>query len=214
MTALRVAVLAESEADGAVVYEIVAHVRQVAVQPVAVPSIRTRGWPAVRRQLPAVVRTVYYQSDADALVVLADTDATTPHDPATHTPGAPHPDCRWCMLGTELARAMSLLAPRPGRRPLGTALGAPVPALEGWLLAGRAAHASEAAWRPRGVLAASASESYKRRLKEEAYGPGPPFQATPRTAATLIRQVLATPGALRTAYPGGYGPLEDAIRSW
>lgn len=191
MTPLRVAVLAESGTDDAVAYEIVAHVRRVVVEPVAVPSIRTRGWPAVLRQLPTVVRTVYYQSDADALVILADTDATVPHDPATHTPEFPHPDCRWCALHTALARALAGVGPRPVQGPLRTAVGAPAPAVEAWLLAGDPVHASEAAWLQRGASAAAASEAYKRQLKQAAYGPGPPFRSMTSSASTRIRRALA-----------------------
>lgn len=216
MSELRVAVLAESETDDAVAREVVAHVRQSRVTAVAVPSIRTRGWDAMLRQLPIVVKAVYYQSEADAFVVLADTDATVPHDPATHA--APPPaGCRWCLLQSSLAQTLQRLARqglRPAGTPLFTAVGTPVPAVEGWLLAGRAPHASEASWRQRGPHAAAASEEFKRQLKREAYGAGPPFRDMPSRASELIREVLTSAGALRTAFPGGYAPLEDAIRSW
>lgn len=211
MTPLRVAVLAESETDDAVAREIVAHVRRSPVEPVLVPSLQTRGWPAVLRQLPQVVRTVYYRSDADALVVLADTDAGVPHDPRTH--GQPHPDCRWCMLHAALARTLAQIQVTPGRT-LRVAIGTPVPAIEAWLLADHASRPSEAAWLQRGSTAGAGAVAYKRRLKQFAYGSAAPRTNAPTNASVLIRGVLAKPGLLRTAFPGGYGPLEDAILAW
>ncbi len=141
------------------------------------------------------------------------TDASAPHAPSTHTPAAPSPDSRWCLLHGTLARQIQKLGPRPTGAPFRTVIGPPVPAVEAWLLAGQAMRPSEAAWLQCGPAAAAASEEYKRQLKRERYGPVPRSDK-PSVASHLIRGALATPGLLRTAFPGGFAPLEDEIRSW
>lgn len=213
MTPLQVAVLAEGEDDDAVAREIVAHIRGVAVEPVPVMSLRDRGKAAVLRQMPQVVSTVYYHTNADALVVLADNDLDVPHDPRTHTSSEPFPGCRWCALHSALQTALARTRPVPGRN-LITAVGCPVPAIEAWLLAGATPEGSEAAWTQRGVGAAAGALAYKRKLKQQAYGSVQHRTDRRETATRLIRRALASPGLLRTAFPGGYGPFEDAILAW
>ena len=67
---MKVAILSESPADEAALRELVAGVLGDGVHFTA-PGLRARGWPQVGQLLPAVIRHLHFNTDADALVVVA-----------------------------------------------------------------------------------------------------------------------------------------------
>lgn len=213
MTAFRVAVLGESATDDAVAREIVAHVRGTPVAPVAVPSLRTRGWSALVGQLPRLVQTVVRRGEADAFIVLADTDTSPVHDPVVHavTRAASVAECRWCYLHATVLDTMRAIE-AGGGPVIPFAVGCPVPSLEAWLLAAQPGGPSEAGWLMDGAGNPARAKAHRLALKRRAYGDATADREP--TARSLIGQVLSDPARLRTAFPGGYAPMEDAIRAW
>lgn len=206
---LRLAVVAESRLDEAVARAIVAHVRGEAP---ALVELRERppGVSALLRRLPAILRQAYLHTDANAVVVLADGDLTDPHSPVHE--GQPDPGCRWCALHAAADTTLARFPPLAGRSPLRVAIGVAVPAVEAWLLAGRGVVRSEAEW----IVARHEGrfQSVRESLKRQAYGGAVVTTGAAIARALPLLDVALSSGVLVSAFPGGYGPLEAAIRAW
>jgi hypothetical protein len=110
------------------------------------PGFRARGWPNVAQVLPAVIRHLHFNTDADALVVAVDADDSVVHGAAHERPGYFHPQCRMCQLRAVHRQTTKKLPPARGRERLLRAVGVAVPAIEAWYLCGRDPTVTEAAW--------------------------------------------------------------------
>ena len=164
---MKVALLSESPADEAVLRVLVGAVLEFTPQFVQA-GLRARGWPNVAQLLPAVIRHLHFNTDADTLVVSCDSDDSTVHTAAHDAPNYFHPQCRMCQLRAIFRQTTKKLPPVHGRPRVLRAVGVAVPALEAWLLCGRDDSVGEAAWnaaRDRG------QDPYTRReLKWRVYG--------------------------------------------
>ncbi|MCX6937434.1 MAG: hypothetical protein NTU80_05970 [Verrucomicrobia bacterium] len=164
---LRLALLGESLVDEAalgILVEAVLGAPFVQVQ----PNLRARGWPSVLQILPAIVRHLHFNTDADGLVVLVDSDDTEPHPAEHEVAGYFHPRCRLCQLRATFRRATKTLPPAHGRSRVLRAIGLAVPAAEAWYLCGLEDAVSEAAWRE-GRTKGRAPYT-RRELKARVYG--------------------------------------------
>lgn len=142
---MNVALLSESPADEAVLRVLVGAV--LGEMPKFVQAgLRARGWPNVAQLLPAVIRHLHFNTDADALVVTCDSDDSTVHTLAHNAPGYFHPQCRMCQLRAVFRQTTKKLPPARGRARVLRVVGVAVPALEAWLLCGRDPGVNEAAW--------------------------------------------------------------------
>ncbi len=213
---MKVAIFGESSADEAAVRVLVDGLLGERTEtPSSVPPIRSRGWGAVLRDLPMVLRHLHYQSDADALVVVLDSDRSPVHRQAECQSARPAKKCRLCQTAAILARAQETLARRPVYGPLKTALGLAVPQIEAWYLAGADLHVSEAAW-----IAGSPPGKWpytSDALKTAVYGTNqPPLELETRRAeeeATRIVREGKLP-LLEQLFPGGFGALAADVRGW
>ena len=142
---MKIALFSESPADEAALRVLVGYVLGTPYE-VVPPSLRSRGWPSVEQLLPAVVRHLHFNTDADGLVVVVDSDDSPVHAAAHEAPGFHHPFCRICRLRAAFRRTVRHLPPARGRERVLRAVGVAVPALEAWLLCGRDPTVSEAAW--------------------------------------------------------------------
>ncbi|MBL9201091.1 MAG: hypothetical protein JNL39_11320 [Opitutaceae bacterium] len=142
---MKLALLSESLVDETALRVLVA---AVVGRPLkfASPGFRARGWPHVMQLLPAVLRHLHFNTDADALVVVADSDDTAVHTARHEAPGYFHPQCRLCQLRAVHRQTVKNLAPARGREQVLRAVGVAVPAIEAWYLCGREAAVTEAAW--------------------------------------------------------------------
>lgn len=142
---MNVALLSESPADEAALRELVTGVLRVRPRFIA-PGFRARGWPNVAQLLPAVIRHLHFNTDADALVVTVDADDSVVHGAAHERPGYFHPHCRMCQLRAVHRQTTKKLPPARGRERVLRAVGVAVPAIEAWYLCGRDPAVTEAAW--------------------------------------------------------------------
>ncbi len=142
---MKVALLSESPADEAALRVLVAALLPDALQYVG-PGYRARGWPNVGQVMPSVLRHLHFNTDAEALVVVVDSDDSVVHSPAHDAPGYFHPQCRMCQLRAIYRLTTRRLPPAQGRDRVVRAIGVAVPAIEAWYLCGRDATVSEAAW--------------------------------------------------------------------
>src|SRR5207249_3144480 len=126
--------LSESSADEAAVRALLASLTASAGGIEELPQLRSRGgWTVVLSTLPGIVKSLHYHTTADALVVVLDSDDTTPHGAHDEIGAA---GCRLCAVSSLLAIELNNLRNIPGRARLKTAVGLAMPAIEAWYLCG------------------------------------------------------------------------------
>ena len=143
---MKIAVFSESPADEAALHRLLEVVRGEPIEWVHKPaSFQARGWGSVRSTLPAVLLHLYYHTDADGLVVLADSDDSPLHAPAHEQPNGYEPTCRLCALRAIGDRTLTNLRGKVVGRELRFAGALAVPAVENWWRCGLDPHATEQA---------------------------------------------------------------------
>ena len=209
---MHLAILSESPADEAALHVLVEFVLGGPFTTVQ-PGLRARGWPSVEQVLPSIIRHLHFQTDADGLVVVVDSDDSVVHSPAHEAPGYYHPGCRICRLRAVFRRTLKNLPPAHGRDRVLRAVGLAVPAIEAWYLCGRDTSVTEAAW----VSGqGSGRPPYTRReLKWRVYGTERP--TLPHEIRRAVQEVVRHRGDVRRLehdFPQGFGSLARDLRSW
>lgn len=209
---LHLAILSESPADEAALRVLVGDVLREPFSLVQT-ALRARGWPSVEQVLPAVLRHLHFNTKADGLVVVVDTDDSPVHTPEHDAPGYHHAYCRICRLRAVFRRTVKNLPPAQGRTRVLRAVGACVPAIEAWLLCGRDTSITEQAWVDG---QGSGRPPYTRRdLKWKVYGTDRP--SLPHEMARAVQEVTRHRGDLRRLendFPNGFGSLARDLREW
>lgn len=204
-----IATLSESPADEAAVSILTVALLQSEVTIVSGPELTTRGWPSVRAVLPAVLKHLHYHTDAEALIVVVDSNHSPLHEP-TEDPASP---CRLCDIRQIAARTLQQVRPVQNRNPLKFAAGLAVPAVEAWYLSGLDPHVSEAEW-SRG-LREKRFPYTKLQLKEKVYGTDrPDLKLETRRAIEEAKRLAQDLASLRTFFPLGFGGLASDIEGW
>jgi hypothetical protein len=169
--------------------------------------------PAFFSALDGVFRGVYYNSDAEGLVIVADCDDTELHDPAHDAPGGDSDRCRLCRVRKIIAGARISLKPRPSRPDLKVAIGLTVPSIEAWLLTGKEHQVGEAAWKV--ALAEKRPPYTTRQLKRLVYATDrASLEVMTARAVAEARRIILNIKAIETAFPAGFGSLARQIRTW
>lgn len=212
---MKLALLSESPADEVAVKVLVEAVLGAPILQVH-PALRARGWPNVAQVLPAVIRHLHFNTAAEGLVVVVDSDDSTVHTEAHEAPDYFHPQCRLCQLRAVFRQTVKKLSPR--KTPAGSprvlrCVGVAVPAVEAWYLCGRDDAVSEAAW-----LAGQEQgrPPYTRReLKARVYGTERP--SLPHEIERALEEVhrhRRDTRRLEADFPGGFGALARDLRAW
>jgi hypothetical protein len=209
---LALAILSESPADEAALHVLV---HSVLGRPFATvqANLRARGWPSVEQVLPPVVRHLHFNTDADGLVVVVDSDDSVVHTPAHEAPGYHHAFCRICRLRAAFRRTVKNLPPARGRERVLRAVGLCVPAIEAWLLCGRDTSVTEQAWldgQATGRLPYTRGD-----LKRRVYGTDrPSLQHEMHRAVQEVTRHHGDVRRLENDFPNGFGALARDLRSW
>lgn len=210
---MKVAVFSESSADEAAIRILADGILGAETEPVPLPRLQSRGWPSVLHVLPKVVMHLHYQTDADALVVVVDSNCSPVHDAEEDQPCIAPDRCRLCRLRAAVERVRGKLTPVPGREMVKVAIGLAVPAMEAWYLCGVESGVSEAAWRNgqrQGVYPYS-----RRKLKRDVYGTSHPSLALEtERAVEEVRRLVLDLRRLEERYPIGFGALAEDVRGW
>jgi len=212
---MKVAVLSESGADEAAIRILVEGLLGKETQRPAMPPSRGRGWGAVLRDVPMLLRHLHFHTDAEALVLVLDSDLSPVHGQAHNRPGGANRKCRLCRMKATVAEVQSQLRPRQGRPPIRTALGLAVPQIEAWYLMGRDRHVNEASW-----IGGQESGRFpypRETLKAKVYGTGRPSLELETRRATEEAQRIVCEGKLarlEEIFPGGFGALANDVRGW
>lgn len=176
-------------------------------------AVEGHGVTGVLIALFGVFRGVYYNSDAEGLVVVVDSDDTELHRSDHDKPGNGGTNCRLCQARRSIAKAREPLKARPGRPALKVAIGLAVPAIEAWYLVGKNHQVGEAAWIA--GLAANRPPFTRQQLKQEVYGTDrPSLERETECAVREARRIIANIGAIESAFPAGFGAMASEIRSW
>jgi hypothetical protein len=212
---MKVAIFGESSADEAAIRVLLDGVLATKTETPATGRNRSRGWNAVLTDLPMLVRHLHFQTDAEAMVVVVDSDRSPVHMESHNEPGRAKEDCRLCQIREVLDRVQRRLPPRDPYPPLKTAVGLAVPQIEAWYLVGRDPHVCEAAW-------ISGQKSGKlpyarEHLKRQVYGTErPSLELETRRAQEEARRIVREEklALLEQVFPGGFGALAGDVRGW
>jgi len=201
---MRVAILSESSADETALRIIVDVLLGIKTTPVTM-NLESRGWPAVRNVLPTVSKMLQYRTDAEALVVVVDSNHTYL--------SRDEPKNRLREFQELVQRCRQQLKNVLGRVPLKIAIGVAVPAIEAWWLCKSNPQISEAAWE-QGLI--EKREPYsKLELKRRLYGSDYRSLELMTRKMTEAAQVIAGDlPALERTFPEGFGSLAKELRSW
>ncbi len=208
---MKIAILSESPADEAAIAVLAAAVLGGPFDLVQ-PALRARGWPNVAQVLPAVIRHLHFNTRADALIVVVDSDDSPVHTTRHDAPSYFHPRCRLCQLRAIFRQTTKNLPPAQGRERVLRGAGVAVPAIEAWLLCGRDPQVTEAAW---SEGQAAGHRPYTRaELKWRAYGTDrPSLPHETKCAVVAAEHHRRDPRRLENDFPG-FASLARDIRGW
>lgn len=203
---MKVALLSESRADETALEVLVGAI--IPAPRFISPGFRARGWPNVVQVLPAVIRHLHFNTDADVVAVVADADDSVIHTVAHDRPNYFHPLCRMCQLRAVFRQTTRKLPPARGRTHLIRGVGVAVPAIEAWYLCGRDESVSESAWLE--GLEAGRPPYSRAQLKLRVYGTDRP--SLPHEIECALREVQRhrrDPRRLENDFPGFHAFARD-----
>ncbi len=210
---MRVAVLSESPADEAAIRILIDSIIGRPTQSADMPPIRARGVSGVFNILPTVLKHLHYRTDADALIIVVDSDRTPVHRSEHEQEGGADGNCRLCQMRQTVGSVLDQLRPVQGRPQTKVALGIAVPAVEAWYRCGLDPHVTEAAW-----IAGLPSGPFlytTRSLKEDVYETSrPSLELETRRATEEARRLAQDLQLLEQCFPTGFGALADEVRNW
>lgn len=213
---MKIGIFSESPSDEAVLKILVEGIIGEEIEVVPYPNrLQSRG-SGVRRDVPIVLRGVYYNTEAEFLIIVRDSDDTPVHKKEHDEPNNKEAEnCRYCELRKVVKSALENLTPTQRKENFKVAVGVAVSAIEAWLLCGVNPHASEATWINRQVEKDFSTYNDRKRLKVELYGS--------EIASSKIMIERSTESAERLAanieqleilFPEGFGNMANEIRSW
>ena len=210
---MKVAFLSESSADESALKTIVEGILNKQIDQVPTYPLRTRGWPSILTVIPPVIKYLHYRTDAESLVVVADSDKSVIHNTAAGDECDNIENCRLCSMNRIISNTIAQLRPISNRNNIKTAMGLAIPSIEAWLLCGIDQGTNEAAW-----LQGTQSDVYpysSNDLKKKKYGTDRPSlsvetQFAVENAARLAKDIRL----LENNFPMGFGWLANDVRSW
>ena len=210
---MKVAVLGEYHSDEAAVRIIAEAVRGETLALIDTPTLRTRGWPAVRKVLPTVIKHLHYRTDAEGLIVVVDSDDSPQHEASHSYTRDHHTQCRLCQLLRAIHETKSKLTKVSGKQPLKIAVGLAIPSIEAWFQCGVDHSVSELSFYE--GLNRGAVPYTTRQLKQRVYGSD--RESLSLRHETMIREAQRLRGyvpELQRLFPVGFGSLCRDLNGW
>jgi hypothetical protein len=207
---MNVTILSESPADEAAAHELLVATLGAPVSLLPPARLRAGGWGSVPGVVTVELRRLYYHTDADALVIWADSDDSPTH--SSHG-GVAESNCRFCQLAITIANAQQHLTQRVGRAPIKTAVALAVPAAEAWYRCGIDVHATEQRF-TRLLQEGQRLTELRRQLKRDVYGTETPSLELETTRASAeARRLAADLPRLRQNFQG-FDLFVRQVLSW
>jgi hypothetical protein len=212
---MKISIVSESPADEAAIRILVDAVLGISTEPIGLAKFRTRGWSHVLGLLPSIVTRLHYDTDADGLVVVLDSDRSPVHLLEHDEIEGGDATCRLCQMRRKVVETLSHLSEIPGRTPLRVAFGLAIPSVEAWYLCGVSANVSEASW----INATKAKKQpyNTAQLKREVYGTDrPPLHVETQRAKEAAKRIVASEKLefLEQTFANGFGTMADSLRQW
>lgn len=209
---MKIAFFSESIADEAALKILVARILGEEIEETNLPNrLEYRSSSHLDRNLPAVISAVHYNSNAEALIIVSDSDDTPVHT-KEHEKFF-NERCRLCQLQKATDDKISKLREVEEKGIIKVAIGVPVPAIEAWYLCGVNAHINEVTW----IRKQNGEQiSYDRKsLKIELYGNDrPPLKILTEKAVESAESLTGKLEQLEQLFPQGFGTFAGKIRSW
>ena len=212
---MKIAFYSESSADQAALAVFAEAILGQPPEPTNMP-VEGRGKARVFATLDGVFRGLHYSSDAEALVVVIDSDDNDLHSADHDALEIPSGRCDLCTARRIITKAQRHVKPRQGQPELKVAIGLAVPAIEAWYLVGREHQVGEPAW----IVGQrdNCRPFTCDRLKEIVYKTTrPSLELETERATTEAHRIISSPGgwqAVAAAFPAGFGLMAQKIRSW
>jgi hypothetical protein len=143
---MKIAIFSESPENEEAIRIIAECLLGKATETARLPNLQARGWPGVKGSITAVLRHLHYSTDAEALIVVVDSDDSPVHHNSHDQPDGADLKCRLCYLRNEIGRIQNQLKPKAGRAQIKVTIGLAVPAIEAWYRAGIDPQVTETAW--------------------------------------------------------------------
>lgn len=110
-------------------------------------QLRSRGFSSVLAESPVVIKSAYYQTESEAVIIVCDSDDEPVHNSKHEEEGNEEaPKCRLCSLKRKVAETLAALKPLPHRQMIKVAIGVAVPSIEAWYLCGGKLAVGEETW--------------------------------------------------------------------
>ncbi len=210
---MKIAVLSESPVDEAFIKIIVGAILKKQVENITTHSLQSRGWQALLQVTPAVIRNLYYKTEAEALAIVVDSDETLIHSQLHEQDEKTNSNCRLCGLRRIIKNTQDKITVMPNRAMIKTAVGLAVPAMEAWYRCGLDAQVNEATW-----VRASNEKKFpytKQKLKIDAYGSDRAgISLMTRCAVEAANRLANDLTEIEKLFPGGFGSFARDVRGW
>lgn len=214
---MKLAILSESSVDEAFIEIIISAILGQSMERINT-SLQSRGWSAVLNSLPAIIRELYYRTEAEAFAIVVDSDESPIHsqehqqeDISNITLGSY--SCRLCQIRKVVHQTEQKIRVQPQRPMIKTAVGLAVPAIEAWFQCGIDAQSSEASW-----LVASKENRYshiKQKLKKDVYKTDrASIPLMTKYAIEAANRLANDLSQIETSFPGGFGSFAKDVRAW
>ena len=209
---MKVAVLSESPVDETAIRILVDGILGRVTEIPGMPALRARGVAHVFSVLGKVLRYLHYQTDAEALVIVVDSDRKPAHAPAHDQRESGDDECRLCRIRKIIRQTKGDLRPVADRPVIKTAVGLAVPSIEAWYRCCIDPQANEAAYSrtelghiPRLI----------KHLKRDVYGSERySLELGTLRASEEARRLVGSLGEFETLFPNGFGALARDVRGW
>jgi hypothetical protein len=211
---MKIAFFSESKTDEIVLKHLVEEIKKAEIEKADLPTnLRFRSSSHLVKNLPVVIRSVHYNSDANFLVIASDSDDYPVHI-AQHDINE-NAQCHLCRLRKIVKESLAEIQSFEGKEMLKIAIGVPVPAIEAWLLFGINPHVSENTW-----IRKQNGEKIvfdRKILKAQLYGVNH-ISEEKRTQISLkaIERLIESElfDDLEKAFPQGFGSVSNEVKSW
>ncbi len=211
---MKIAFFSESKADETVLKNLVEEISEEEIEETDIQKkLQFRSSSHLVKNLPVVIRSVNYSSDAEFLVISSDSDDYPVHI-AEHDVNE-NEECHLCRLRKIVKKSLTEIQGFEGQETLKVAIGIPVPAIEAWLLFGENPQVSENTW-----IRKQNGEKItydRKKLKTELYG-GDRISEAKRIEISIkaIQRIIVNESLndLEKAFPQGFGSLSNEVKSW
>ena len=213
---MKITIFSESETDEAALKILIEGILGEEIEAISFPNhLQSRG-SGVPRDVLAVLRGVYYRTEAEFLVIVRDSDDSPIHTPEHNEAESEEAKkCRLCDLRQKVESASENLRPMAGKENFRVAVGVAVPAIEAWLLCGENPSANEANWINKQKEKRYSTYNDRQALKAELYGSNiAPAKVMIKCGTKAAERLANNIEQLEQFFPEGFGNLSKEVKSW